>query len=144
MPVDFTLNDKYGTPHPLNCLDVDKGSKTLGIFIIMDGNQTDQLNNVREISEVFAEQIRTSYCNKNIVIYTYTNCFIKSVEYYIPVSNFSKTEWNNIVALSKKCLLQQARIASTFQLNVLYGPHLYISYNLDHPYFKQGIKKMPN
>ena len=55
MPGEFTLNDKYGTPYPLNCLNLNEGLETLGVFITMDGNQTDQLKNLREKSEVFAE-----------------------------------------------------------------------------------------
>ena len=56
----FTLNDKFGTPHPSKRLNVHEGLETLGVFIAMDGNQTDQLNNLREKEEVFAEQIRMS------------------------------------------------------------------------------------
>ena len=61
MPGEFTLNDKYGTSHPFKPLYINEGLETLGVFISMDGNQTDQLNNLREKSRVFAEQIRTSY-----------------------------------------------------------------------------------
>ena len=32
-----------------------EGLETLGVFITIDGNQTGQLNNLREKSEVFAE-----------------------------------------------------------------------------------------
>ena len=102
MPGDFTLNDKYGTPYPLKRLDVHKGSETLGLFIAMDENQTDQSNNLREKSEVFAKQIRASYYNANTAIYTYNSCFVKSMKYCMPVTNFLEKELNHIVAKKKK------------------------------------------
>ena len=48
MPGDFTFNNKYGTPHPLKRLNVNEGLDIIWVFITMDGNQTDQLNNLRE------------------------------------------------------------------------------------------------
>ena len=60
---DFTLNDKFSATHPSELLNLREGLETLGVFIAMDENQTDQLNNLRNKSEVFSEQFRTIYCN---------------------------------------------------------------------------------
>ena len=59
MPGNFTLNDKFSTQHTLKCLDAHKGSKMLGVFVAINGNQTNQLNNLREKSKFLAKNIAT-------------------------------------------------------------------------------------
>ena len=43
MPGNFTLNNKFVQEHDLKHLKVHEDSKTLEVFIVMNGNHTDQL-----------------------------------------------------------------------------------------------------
>jgi hypothetical protein len=142
MPGSFTLVDKHGNREILTRLEVWQAQKTLGVFLAMDGNQRAQFLFLREKSIEFANQIRSSKCDKNTALYTYNSCFMKSMEYCMTTTNFSETEWNAILAPALKVSLQKSGMSSKFPHNVLYGPSLYQGLNIYHPKFWEGIKKI--
>ena len=144
VPGNFILNNKFSANNNLKCLKVHKGSETLGVIITMDGNQTDELKNLRENSKFFTNRIWTSHYDANTTIYTYNSCFNKSMEYCMPVTNLSENIWNHIVTQAKPHSLQQARIVPNFHLLVFYCPQLYNGYSFDHSHFKQGLEKNRN
>ena len=136
MEGSYYLLDKNDEKQDLQRYEVSKGSETLGIFIAMDGNNEDQRLNLRSKAEKFGEQINTSHCEPNEAIYMYNHCFIKSMEYCMPVTCFTEDEWNNIVAPAKKRTLQKAGMAANFPLSPLYGSQMYNGFCFDHPYTK--------
>ena len=90
MPAEFTPTDKDGNRHPLVRLEVLKGRKLLGVYVAFDGNEKAQKEYLIEMAKKYAEQIRTSQCTPNTVMYTYNSCFVKAIEYSMPVTNFSR------------------------------------------------------
>jgi hypothetical protein len=106
------------------------GTKTLGVFLAMEGNQRAQFLFLKEAAIIFADQIRSSKCDKNTALYTYTSCFMKSMEYCMTTTNFSETEWNAILAPALTYSLQKSGMTSKFPHPVLYGPDLYESLNI--------------
>ena len=142
MEGSYYLLDKNDEKQDLKRFEVSKGSETLGIFITMDGNNKDQRDNLRAKAEKFGEQINTSHCEPNEAIYMYNHCFIKSMEYCMPVMNFKEKDWDYIVAPAKKRTLQKAGMASNFPKDPLYGSQKYNGFKFDHPFTKQGIEKI--
>jgi hypothetical protein len=64
MPGSFTLVDKHGNrenPKKIRSL---AGTKSLGVFLAMDGNQRAQFLFLKEAAIIFANQIRSSKCDK--------------------------------------------------------------------------------
>jgi hypothetical protein len=119
MPGSFTLIDKHGNRETLKRLEVWQVQKNLGIFLAMDGNQWAQFLFLKEAAIIFADQIRTSKCDKNIALYTYNSCFMKSMEYCMTTTIFSETEWNAILAPALKYSLQKSSMTSKFPHPVL-------------------------
>jgi hypothetical protein len=109
----------------------------------MDGNQRAQILSLKEAAIIFADQIRSSKCDKNTALYTYNSCFMKSMEYCMTTTNFSETKWNAILAPALKYSLQKSSMTLKFPHPVLYGPDLYQGLNIYHPKFWEGIKKIP-
>ena len=142
MPGAFSLLDKHGCRHNLKRLEVWEAQKTLGVFLSMDGNQKAQFLFLRDEAIKYADQLRSSKCNKNTALYTYNSCFMKSIEYCMTTTNFSETEWNAILAPALTVSLQRSGMSSKFPHNVLYGPNLYQGLNIYHPKFWEGIKKL--
>jgi hypothetical protein len=126
-------------PKKIRCL---AGTKPLGVFLAMDGNQRAQFLFLKEAAIILADQIRSSKCDKNTALYTYNSCFMKSMEYCMTTTNFSETEWNAILAPALKYSLQKSGMTSKFPHPVLYGPDLYQCLNIYHPKFWEGIKNI--
>ena len=89
---EFYLLDKDSTQHPLKRCEVSQATETLGVFIAMDGNLMAQKEALKEKAKSFAEKLRTSQCEPNTAIYAFNTCFIKSMEYCMPATNFIKEE----------------------------------------------------
>jgi len=71
---------------------------------------------------------------------------MKTMEYAMPVTQFSELEWNRIVALALEPSLQNARMAAKFPRRVLYGPDLYQGFqimrtkNFPYHYSSSGVR----
>ena len=141
MPAEFTLTDKDGNRHPLVRLEVSEGRKSLGVYIAVDRNEKAQKKYLIEMARTYAEQIRTSQTTPDTAMYTYKACFLKAIEYSMPVTNFTEKEWNTIMAPALKATLNKSAMATNFPRDVLYGPDLYEGMDIQHPYYQQGIQK---
>ena len=97
MPGPFTLIDKHGTRQQLKRMNVEMAEKTLGVFLGMDGNNRCQFRHLQEEAVKFGDQIRSSKCDRNTALYTYNNCFLKSMEYCMQTTDFTETQWNDIL-----------------------------------------------
>ena len=105
----------------------------------MNWNEEAEIPLLKDHSKVFADQIRTSKCSKNAVLYTYNSSFTKTMEYAMSVTQFSEIEWNRIVAPALEPSLQKAGMSHFFPCSVFYDPDLYQGFQVMHPYFNQEI-----
>ena len=67
--------------------------------------------------------MRAKPCEPNIAMFTYNTCFMKSMEYCMPVTHLSKQDWKSIIHPAKAITLQRARMSSSFPTAALYGSH---------------------
>ena len=128
--------DKNGNRDPLCRHEVHYAEKTLGVCISIDGNDEAEMTCLKDHSKLFVDQIRISKCSKNAALYTYNSSFVKSMEYAMPVTQFSEIEWNRIVTTVLEPSLQKAESKNNRQC-VLYGPDLYQGFQVMHPYFNK-------
>ena len=142
MPGEFTLTDRYGICHAIDCLEPSFGKETLGVPIAPDGNQKTLALSLRKKAVDFGEKIRSSQCTADTAMYTYNACFLKSIEYSCIVTNFDSKKWNEILAPALENLLTKSAMARKFPRGVLYGPDLYEGLNIKHPYYSQGITQL--
>ena len=91
----------------------------------MDGNEEAKMTCLKAHSKHFADQSTTAKCPKNAALYTYNASFMKTMEYAMPVTQFSEVDWNQIVAPALEPSLQKAGMTATFPRSVLYGSDLY-------------------
>jgi hypothetical protein len=64
MSGSFTLIDKHGNRETLERLEVWQAQKKPGVFLAMDGNQRAKFLFLKEAAIIFADQIRSSKCDK--------------------------------------------------------------------------------
>ena len=139
LPGSFTLLDKLGNRAALKRHEVSYAERTLGVCISMNGNEDAEMERLKEHAKLFADQMRTSKCSKNHAIYTYNFSFMKTLEYAMPVTQFSNTEWNRIVSPALIPSLQKTGLVKSFPHAILYGPDLYQGFQVMHPYYNQEI-----
>lgn len=114
MDRDFKLTDNTGARKPLRRLDVWEGSKTLRVFLAMDGNNLSHLDHLKNESTIFVEKMQTSSCNPNIALYTFKSCFLPKLEYCLAVCLFIKDQWRMIMHPAKRRTLQKAKWQAHF------------------------------
>ena len=142
MEATFTMNDKYGNPHPLQRLDVTEGKETLGVHISMDGNARDQYKYLKKECRIFGDKMRATDCTPYDAVKTYTTCLMPKLEYCMPITSFSKKQWTSIIWPALRPTLNKAHIAISDPRAVLYGSQKYFGYVLEDPYLRQGITKL--
>lgn len=136
MPGKYTLIDKYGNCNLLKRLEVLEGFESLGVFVTMDGNQESQINSLTEKAKKFKESMQANACDANTAIFTYQNCFMKGMEYCMPVTNLTKTQWNKLLRPARKITLQRAHMTMSLPKPALYGSQLYNGFIFEDPYTK--------
>ena len=68
----------------------------------MDRNFNEQQAELTKKAKDFAEKMRVSQCEPNTALYAYyNNCFIKGMEYCMPVTNFTKKRMGFYIKSSK-------------------------------------------
>lgn len=139
---DFYLLDKEHTHHSLKRREVSQATETSGVYVAVDSNLLAQKEALRNKAKLFAEKLYTSQCELNTAIYTYNTCFIKSMEYCMPATNFTKAKWKSIISPAKEVALQKARMSSKFPSELLYGSLQYNAFFFEEPFINQGIEKI--
>ena len=115
MPAEFTLTDKDFNRHTLVRLEVSEGRQSRGVYIAVGGNKKAQKSYLINKARKYVEQIHTP----DTAMYTYKTRFIKAIEYSMPVTNFSKKEWNTILAPVLEATLNKSAMAVKFPRKVL-------------------------
>ena len=123
-------------------MEVSEGFETLGVFISMDGNQEAQIESLTKKSKKFEDLLRSNSCDANTAIFTYNNCFMRGIEYCMPVTHLTKDQWNKILWPARKISLQRSKMTMSFPKSALYGSQLYNRFVFEEPYVKQGIEKI--
>ena len=85
--------------------------------------------------------MRANACDANTVIFTYQICFMKGMEYCMPVTHLTKTQWIKLLWLARKITLQRARMTMSFPKPALNGSQLYNGFIFEDPYTKQESSK---
>ena len=70
MPGEFTLTDRHGVCHAIDCLEPSVGKETLGVIIAPDGNQKTLGTSLTKKAKDLREKIRSSQCTADTAMYT--------------------------------------------------------------------------
>jgi hypothetical protein len=106
----------------------------------MDGNEAAEIEHLRQKCISFGAKMRAASCTKNEAPYTFTTSLLPALEYAMPVTTFSKSRWDKILAPALVPSLQKAGVSKNIPRCSLYGPTRYQGFNIQHPYFIQQIK----
>ena len=98
LPGEFTLTDSQGGHHPLQQYEPAHADKTLGVHISMDGNEKAEIEYLTQKCIIFGTKMKAASCTKNEALYTFTDSLLPALEYALPVTNVSESQWDKILA----------------------------------------------
>ena len=140
LPGEFTLTNPHGDQQPLQRYEPSHAEKTLGVFISMDGNEQAEIAYLKQQCITFGAQMKASTCTKNEALYTFTASLLPALEYALPVTNISESQWDTILAPALVPSLHKAGVSKNISRPSLFGPTKYQGFGIQHPYFSQQIK----
>ena len=89
-------------------------AKDLGIYLSMDGNNQEQIKQMKKKGKAFADQIRTSNLSHSESWHALKTTIMKTMEYPMEAINLKKHEWDNIMTPILQCALPKPGIVQTF------------------------------
>ena len=108
----------------------------------MDGDESKQIEHLREQSKTFGAQIRSANCSKVEAMYTCVSSFLKTIEYPLACTSIAEKTWDRIVAPALGNTLQKAGIVQSAPRVALYAPRLHQGWGWMHPFENQGLSHL--
>ena len=142
LPAEFTLVDNDGVRQPIARYEPSVGKKTLGVFLAMDGNSDAQYDYLMDTAKDFATQISGADVDHNTAQYTLLNSFMKTIEYCLPVTHLSLTQWNKIMSTALRAALPKCGYPRTLPLAKRFGPVKHGGIGIHHPFYWGAIIKL--
>ena len=106
----------------------------------MDGNEEEEIKYLTQKCIQFGAKMKASTCTKNEAIYAFTTSLLSSLEYALPVTNLTESQWEKILSPALIPSLHKAGVSKSIPRASLYGPAKFQGFNIQHPYYSQQIK----
>ena len=132
-PGDISLPDKNGV---LYTVTRDKPTSThtsLGMKFVLDGGQAAEGVVIIDESQLFASQMRTAQCDKTACLNCFNTSFMPSLSYKMIATQFTKQQWNKMIAPAIQVTLNAAGVVCNFAHAVLYGLEEYQGLAVKNP-----------
>jgi hypothetical protein len=142
MPGALSILDTTGQRVTLERHDPSEATETLGVWQAMDGNNVEQIAQLRQKTEDFADSMRTGYLSKNDAWYAINTTIMKTLEYPMTATTIGEKDWESIMVPLLKAGLPRAGISSKFPRDILYGPTTVQGFGVLHPWYHQQLKHL--
>ena len=141
-PYEVSVQDTDGIRIPLPRMDCSEATMTLGVFLAPDGNNDAAVTHLRNKTEEWQEQIRTSHLQKHEAWYALTSMIWKTIEYPLPALTLTYDECVNIMAPAKSGGLSKSGVCQKFPKEPVHGPLRYQGLALNHIHTSQAISHL--
>ena len=123
MPGSLFISNEDGTNAELLRKETSDASKTLGIFIAPDSNQTQQIEYLQNKAEDLATEIRVKGPKTRTDNWIqYTLVMRKTIDYPMAATQIKSKDLDDIMTLINKTALPRCGLVRTFPHAILYGP----------------------
>jgi len=136
------VNDCDGARQMLERLDPHEAKETLGVWLAPSGNATDQVKQMRKLTEEWADHLRTGKLKRHEAWLALTTTIWKTLEYPLNALTLSKEECDYIMAPAIKSGLNGAGICRHLPKALRHGPTSHQGLELPHIYTLQGIARL--
>ena len=140
IPGDISLhNDETQQKEPIERLAVHTGKKALGIFTRPDGKMKEEIQYLRGKTEDWATRIRTRHIRTEDAWYCLTASIMKTVEYPLVTSSFTKKECSYIMAPILEAGLPAIHTQRRLPRVLVHGPKRFQGYAIPDIWANQII-----
>jgi hypothetical protein len=108
----------------------------------MDGNNRDEKEYLLDKAMEYADQLRSGVIDKKNAWYSFTNSFMKTIEYPMEAVSFSEEDWDEILQPVMGILLQRSGITSTFPRKLVWTAAKYQGLGAQHPFYLMLLKQL--
>ena len=126
----------------LEWLEPHEAKETLGIFVSMDGNSIDEVNNLLTKTRQMTEYLRTAKNKKKEAWYTFTAAFMKTLKYPMDAICLTRDQWDQVMSPLLSIVLQKSGITQVFSRTMVYSSTKYHGLGVLHPWYHQQIKHL--
>jgi hypothetical protein len=121
-------------------LPVSAASRILGVYIAPDGNNEEQVKQLRKKTEQWADRVRSGHLPKTDAWYYLQSTIKRSLLYPLLATTLTEKECKHIEAPALAAGLQAAGLPSNLPRSVVYGPDEYLGMNHGSLYHSQEAK----
>ena len=127
---------------PIERLPVTEAQKALGIYTRPDGNMVDEKEHLRQLAEKWAGSLRTRRVHKNDAWYCLNATILKSIEYPLVVTTFTRDDCAYIMALILTAGLLSVRVQQNMPQTLVYAPLKFQGLGISDPWAVQLIEHL--
>jgi hypothetical protein len=138
-PARLEVHDSQGVLHQLERLEPSEARRTLGVRLAPDGNNRAECEHLREVSEQWADYIRTGFLPRPLVWTALMSTVFPKLRYPLPATTLSKKECDSILSPLLKAALPAAGICRNFPRVLVFAPTKYQGLGVPNLYTEQGI-----
>ncbi len=138
--IPINILDPNGIETNLQQLEVTEARETLGIYLSLNGDDSEQAAQLRKKTETFADCLRTGYIAKGDAWYCLQFSFMKTIEYPLEFCCLNQKQWEHVMAPLLLANLPKCGIVRTFPRTVVYGPKQFYGLGIRNPWVLQILR----
>ena len=113
-PGRLSVRGVSGEQEHLECVEPSEALETLGVYLSMDGNNDEQIRQMKLKATTFADQIRSSLLSHAESWHALKTTIMKTMEYPMEAINLNKKQWDDIMKPILHCTLPKSGIVRSF------------------------------
>jgi hypothetical protein len=141
-PSSIYINDISGQRKELRCYQPFDAQETLGIYLAPDGNHKQQVKKMLQISNTWADSMRTDRITKDDAWLAFNSTIWKSLLYPLPALSLSPTDCNSIMRPLLQYLLPAIGVCRNYPRSLVYSTEKYMGLGIKHLHTTQEILRL--
>ena len=121
VPGELHLHNKDGTTDLIKRLEVDQARESLGLQVRQDGIQEDEKKYLIQKAKKWADAVRTGHLRKDDAWFCLNSSIMKTLEYPLMASTFSKADCDDIIRPILMAGLPQAGVQKLMPRKLVHG-----------------------
>ena len=138
----FTVEDSKTNRCHLTQINPTEAKETLGVYLSPDGNETAQINHLKNKVARWVENVRTNHISRHHAMLALTTTILKTLEYPAPALTITQKQWTSIMAPLHKCGLQSNGICATIPKVLREGSKNHMALHIKCMFKTQEIQKL--
>ena len=106
----------------------------------MDRNNQKQVEHLRNKTEEFAADIKSSYLSRGDAMLAVKSTIMKTLEYPMAAINLTYDQWEYIMIPLRKSCLPVMGYFCNFPKDLVHGPTAGMGLDIKHPFIVQGLR----